>query len=142
MGTSRRTTRADWDREDAGEGALDGAGAPEVRMRELRLRQRGASAPHNETPQPRVPTLATPARPVGRDLPWLVAMAFRATRLLRMRIDGSHQGNQMFGAPVSKTAYLDGSGPTFSAKKYVQPAPVRKLRPRSMPRYSLCAQGQ
>ena len=23
----------------------------------------------------------------------------------------------MFGAPVSKTAYLDGSGPTFSAKK-------------------------
>ena len=62
-------------------------------------------------------------------------MAFRATRLLRMRIDGSHQGNQMFGPPVCKTAYLDGSGPTFSAKKYVQPAPLRKLRPRSMPRY-------
>jgi len=90
-----------------------------------------------------VTRLATPARPVGRDLPsGLVAMAFRATRLLRMRIDGSHQGNQMFGAPVSKTAYLDGSGPTFSAKKYVQPAPLRKLRPRSMPRHSLCAQGQ
>ena len=90
-----------------------------------------------------VTRLATPARPIGSEVRWpLVAMAFRATRLLRMRIDGSHQGNQMFGAPVCKTAYLDGSGPTFSAKKYVQPAPLRKLRPRSMPRYSLCAQGQ
>ena len=125
-----------------------GAGAC-VRMRELRLRQRGAStrllaACNIETQTAgaqgfrRLPLRAQLA---GTSLAAL-AMAFRATRLLRMRIDGSHQGNQMFGAPVSKTAYLDGSGPTFSAKKYVRPAPLRKLRPRSMPRHSLCAQGQ
>ena len=126
-----------------------GAGAC-VRMRELRLRQRGASAHllaacNIETQTAggegfrRLPPLR--AQLAGTSLAAL-AMAFRATRLLRMRIDGSHQGNQMFGGPVSKTAYLDGSGPTFSAKKYVQPAPVRKLCPHSMPRYSLCAQGQ
>jgi len=37
--------------------------------------------------------------------------------VLRMRIDGSHNGYNMYGPSVSKTAHMDGSSPTFSAKK-------------------------
>ena len=42
-----------------------------------------------------------------------------------MRIDGSHQGYNMVGPSVSKTVHMDGSGPTFSAKKCVPtPSPT------------------
>ena len=45
-----------------------------------------------------------------------------------MRIDGSHQGYNQYGPSVSKTAHLDGSGPTFSAKKCGPTPPSRRLK--------------